>query len=297
VDEILIVLNKIDRVTVGERNEASAFSRNVLERRLQRPVARIYEVSALNRLNNTGDDDDCNALLTDPAQLAAQSGPAMTRSAAERGLNRYSVSLQRSIGERIRALEEPIASSNQRIETLRQPLKEAEQSLRDLGALFAAEQMRLSNVLLARRKQFLREVLPTARAELARECAKVRTAFGPARRREVMALAQAVARRHVVPWLETEEKQTEELYGAVTERFVDLINGLLRRIADGPSEQLSHLPDSLDTEQGFRGSLTLPLSRHARNRATRIATPLRTRRSARRCAFPSPLQFGRGQLP
>ena len=250
--KILIVLNKIDRVSVAERKEASAFARDVLEGRLKRPIARIYEVSALNRLSGSGGDDDWNVLLTDLAELAAKSSQAMTRSAAERGLQRYSASLRRSISERIRALEEPIASSNQRIETLRQTLKEAEQSLRDLGALFAAEQMRLSNVLLARRKQFLREVLPTARAELARECVTVKAAFGPARRREVMFHAQAVARRHVVPWLETEEKQTEELYRTVTERFVNLINSLLRRTAEGPSAQFSHLPDSLDTEQGFR---------------------------------------------
>ena len=79
----------------------------------------------------------------------------MTRSAAERGIRRFSASLQRSIDERVRALREPIANSEQRIANLRQTVSQAEQSLRDLGALFSAEQMRLSMTLLARRKEFL----------------------------------------------------------------------------------------------------------------------------------------------
>src|SRR5271167_1341605 len=58
VDEILIVLNKIDRVSLTERQQASEFATKVLEGRLQRSVGKIYEVSALNRLNNSADADD-----------------------------------------------------------------------------------------------------------------------------------------------------------------------------------------------------------------------------------------------
>ena len=76
--------------------------------------------------------------------------------------------------------------------------------------------------------------------------------FGPARRRELAALAQAIARRHVMPWLDTEETQAEELYGAVTQRFVNLVNGLLQRISEEQGTDISHLPRSLDEEHGFR---------------------------------------------
>ena len=83
-------------------------------------------------------------------------------SAGERGLRRFSDSLQRSIEERVRALKEPIANSEQRIASLRQTVSQAEQSLRDLGVLFSAEQMRLSNTLLARRKKFFTQSFPAA---------------------------------------------------------------------------------------------------------------------------------------
>ena len=252
VDEILIVLNKIDRVSVAERQQASEFATKVLEGRLKRPVGQIYEVSALNRLNNSADADDWNNLIENLKLLASKSGQAMTRSAAERGMRRFSASLQRSIDERVRALKEPIANSEQRIANLRQTVSQAEQSLRDLGALFSAEQMRLSMTLLRRRKEFLKQVLPIARGEFEHETSVVVTAFGPSRRRELMAVAQAVARRHVMPWLDTEETQAEELYGAVTQRFVNLVNGLLQQISEEWTADFSHLPRSLDAEHGFR---------------------------------------------
>ena len=252
VDEILIVLNKIDRVSIDERQQASAFATRVVETRLKRVVGRIYEVSALNRLNNSANADDWNDLIEALSQLASKSGQAMTRSSAERGLRRFSASLQRSIAERVRALTEPLANSEQRIVKLRQTVDQAEQSLRDLGALFSAEQLRLSMTLLARRKEFLTQVLPIARQAFKRETSTVTSSVGPAKRRELAALAQAIARRHVMPWMDTEEAEAEELYGAVTQRFVNLVNGLLQRISEEQGTDISHLPRSLDEEHGFR---------------------------------------------
>jgi len=252
VDEILIVLNKIDRVSAEEQRQASAFASKVVEARLNTPTGRIYEVSALNRLRKSAEGDDWNELIEDLSRLACKSGQAMTRSAAERGVRRFSGALRRSINERVRALTEPIANSEQRIANLRQITGHAEQSLRDLGALFSAEQMRLSMMLLARRKEFQTQVLPVAREEFQRETDSIAINFGPARRRELMTMAQAVARRHVMPWLDAEEAHAEELYSTVTLRFIDLVNGLLQRIAEEQPADFSHLPNSLDGDRGFR---------------------------------------------
>lgn len=252
VDHILVVLNKMDRVSLDERQQAGAFATKMLATRLKKPVERIYEVSALNRLKGSGNNDDWEALTQDLQRLASRSGQDMTRSAAERGVRRFSEFLRRSVEERIRALEEPLENSEQRIANLRQTVSQAEQSLRDLGALFSAEQMRLSNILLARRKQFLRGVFPTAFRELQLEIRSVKTTFGPPLRRELMVIAQGVARRHVMPWLDGEEAHAEELYTSVTQRFVNLVNGLLHKISQEQSTDFAHLPKSLDTEQGFR---------------------------------------------
>ncbi len=252
VDHILIVLNKIDRVSPGERQQAATFASKVLKGRLKKPVGRIYEVSALSHLNHSPNGDDWNILTEDLTRLARSSGQDITRSAAERGLRRFSASLRRSVEERTRALQEPLENSEQRIANLRQTVSQAEQSLRDLGALFSAEQMRLSNTLLARRKQFLREISPTAFKQLQQESSSVKTGFGPALRRELMLMAQTVARRHVMPWLDREEANAEELYITVTQRFVNLVNGLLQRISEEQSAEFAHLPKALDAAQGFR---------------------------------------------
>lgn len=252
VDEIIVVLNKMDRVSASERQQAAAFAMKVLASRLKKPVQRIYEVSALSKLNKLPEQDDWEALVGDLGWLASKSGQEMTRSAAERGSRRFSASLTRSVEERIRALKEPIANSEQRIATLRLTVGQAEQSLRDLGALFSAEQMRLSNTLLARRKEFFRQTLPNAQKEFKAESRAVQTSFGPARRCELMALAQTVARRHVMPCLDAEEAQAEELYNAATQRFVTLVNGLLQHVGETQAADFSHLPRSLDAEQGFR---------------------------------------------
>ena len=67
-----------------------------------------------------------------------------------------------------------------------------------------------------------------------------------------MLMAQTVARRHVMPWLDSEETHAEELYASVTRRFVTLVNGLLQRISEEQSTDFAHLPKAFDTEQGFR---------------------------------------------
>ena len=59
-----------------------------------------------------------------------------------------------------------------------------------------------------------------------------------------MAIAQTVARRHVMPWLDTEETQAEKLYDEITQRFVNLVNDLLRRISEAQAADFSHLPKS-----------------------------------------------------
>src|SRR5271169_308797 len=55
-----------------------------------------------------------------------------------------------------------------------------------------------------------------------------------------------------MPWLDTEETQAGELYSAVTQRFVNLVNGLLQRIYEEQATEFSHFPKSLDAEHGFR---------------------------------------------
>ena len=54
VQDLILVLNKADRATEAERTAAVSFSRQVLEKRLQRPVGPVFEVSASEQLEGRG---------------------------------------------------------------------------------------------------------------------------------------------------------------------------------------------------------------------------------------------------
>ena len=74
----------------------------------------------------------------------------------------------------------PIEESEQRIAAMRTTIAEAERSLHDLSYLFMGDQHRLSDLFLSRRKAFLAEALPQARAEFEKELQNILRRYGRA---------------------------------------------------------------------------------------------------------------------
>jgi hypothetical protein len=252
VRDLVVVLNKADKTSDAERAAATSFTSKVLEKRLGRPVGPIYEISAEDRLENRGPERDWNKLVETLEKLVRESGSNLVRRAGDRGLRRLSEELLTIIQEEKEALSRPIEESELRIQHLRQTLAEAERSLRDLEHLFTAEQHRLSDMFLERRKEFLAAALPNARAEFAAELEKLPRSFGPKFRRDAMHAANMVAVRHVRPWLDAEQAQAEQEYRKVASRFVEIGNGFLRKLAQAGVSELARMPNALDTETGFR---------------------------------------------
>lgn len=58
VQHLILVLNKADRTTDDEREAATGFTLKVLEKRLQRKVGPVFEVSAAERMENRGPERD-----------------------------------------------------------------------------------------------------------------------------------------------------------------------------------------------------------------------------------------------
>jgi GTPase Era involved in 16S rRNA processing len=252
VREILVVLNKSDRVTDAERAAATAFTRKMLDKRLQRPVEDIFEVSAIERLKNSGPTRDWNRLLTSLEQLVTQSGSTLIRRAGQRGVERLSEQVLAIISQERDALLRPLEESEHRIATMRQTLADAERSMRDLGYLFTAEQTRLHDMFLTRRKEFLDSTHPLAHAQLREWIRTAPHGSGPSFRRHVMQEAQEITRARVLPWLQREQEHAEQVYRQATRRFVDLANDFLRRLAEAGMSELSRMPHALDPERGFR---------------------------------------------
>jgi GTP-binding protein EngB required for normal cell division len=252
VQDFIIVLNKADRTTDAERAAAVAFARRQLEKRLQRPVGPLFEISAAEQLEHRGTGRDWGKLTAALDQLVEGSGRRLIRTACERGLQRISEQLLAIFAEERQALQRPIDESERRIAAMRETIADAERSMRELGYLFMAEQRHLSDMFVDRHKAFLARILPEADREFAAALHSGPRIFGPSYRRRLFHEAQEIARRYIVPWLKPEQEEAEKEYRRVALRFVEMANDFLKRLADAGIPELARVPHALDAEGGFR---------------------------------------------
>lgn len=252
VDDLILVLNKADRTTDAERAAAATFTRETLQKRLQRDVGPILEVSAQERAENRGPLRDWNKLSDTLQLLVDRSGRQLVHAACDRGLERLSEQLLAIVGQNRDALRRPVEESERRIALMKQTIAEAERSMRELSFLFMAEQQRLSDALVERHKAFTATALPAASEELQQSLRTISSGFGPSYRRRVMRQAQEIAGQHVVPWLRPEQEEAEKEYRRVASRFVEMGNDFLRKLAEAGIPELARMPHALDAETGFR---------------------------------------------
>ena len=121
VHELILVLNKADRTDESERAEAVVFSRRVLENRLGRSLPAIFQVSALERLENHGPARDWHLLIQTLTSLVGHSGVSLVRAAALRGIRRTADQLLGIVAEERAALQQPIEQSERRTADLQLP--------------------------------------------------------------------------------------------------------------------------------------------------------------------------------
>jgi len=252
VQDLILVINKADRTTDPERAAAVKFTREILEKRLHRPMGEVFEVSAAERMENRGPLRDWEKLLASLHHLVEDSGRNLVRAACDRGLQRLSEQLLAIISEDRDALQRPIEESERRIELMRKTINEAERSMHELSFLFMAEQHRISDLFVERHKQFLRSAWTKSETEFGEGLASVPLGFGPRYRRRVMHLAQEIALRKVMPWLKPEQEEGERQYRAVALRFVEMGNNFLKKLAGAGLSELTRMPHALDPEKGFR---------------------------------------------
>lgn len=250
--ELILVLNKADRTTEAERMAAISFARSLIEKRLQRPVGPVFEVSASERLERRGPARDWENLKAALDRLVWHSGRRLIRAACERGVIRLSEHLLALICEEREAIERPLAESERRIRSLRETIASADCSVRELSFLLMAEQQHLSDIFGVRHRAFLASVLPQAREKFAPRMQETRRATGPAYRRDLMCQAQEIARQYVLPWLQDEERHAEEEYRQMAHRFVQMGSDFLKRLASTGIPELARLPHALDSATGFR---------------------------------------------
>jgi GTP-binding protein EngB required for normal cell division len=250
VHELIVVLNKADRLTDAERQQAIAFARKVLAQRLGKLIGPIFEVSATERLTTGEAARDWLGLEAALATLAANTGAGLIRQAEGRGSALLAQRLLHEITEQHDALLRPVEESERRITLLRTCVADAERALNDLGPLFAAEQKRLSATFKTQWQRFVKDAVPAAHEEFS---AAMRQVGGRRRRvrRQALQLAQDIATRWDDRWRGEAEPAAEQLYRAAAQRFVEVANGFLARRATS-ANALAELPRSVNPEVGFR---------------------------------------------
>jgi hypothetical protein len=252
VQDLILVINKADRTSDPERAAAAKFTREVLEKRLHRPMGEVFEVSAAERMEGRGPLRDWEKLLASLHCLVEDSGRNLVRAACDRGLQRLSEQLLAIISEDRDALLRPIEESERRIELMNETIDEAARSMHELEFLFMAEQHRISDLFVERHKRFFQSAWTESETEFSKELSSVRLGFGPNYRRRVMHLAQEISRRKVMPWLKPEQEEGESQYRAVALRFWEIGNNFLKKLADAGLNELMRMPHAIDPEKGFR---------------------------------------------
>ena len=251
VGALLFVLNKADRVSGEERKAAADFARTVLERRLRRPVGRIFEVSATERMSGDGPMHEWDALQQNLEELARASASSLVRSAADRLSKRIAGQLLAIIDERHTALVAPIEETERRVAALDAVVRDAERSMQELGYLLFAEQQRLARTFEADRDEFLAGAVPAARRDLVVAFPSMRHRWGPTLRRALLARAQEIAREHITPWLAEQQVGAREAYRAAFARFAALGNHFLARLAPTLGIAANQLADRVDPDLDF----------------------------------------------
>lgn len=257
VRHFTFVLNKADRVSEADLEQAVGFSSRIITNRLGQRAAgmlagRILVVSALEQLQGVRHRPDWDALVAGLRELAERSGRALVRDAVRRGVARVRDRLLAIVHEEIAVLTRPLNESEARLRRLTERTEAAERALVDLGPLLSAEQSRLMRTFGDRRTAFLGDAAPVA-ARLLSE--RLRVAIGPNQagsRSRTLAIAQEVARATVEPWLSESERAADEAYRAVAARFVGLTNQLLRDLRDADAYAQSVLPEDIAPEEHLR---------------------------------------------
>jgi GTP-binding protein EngB required for normal cell division len=237
VGDIVVVLNKADRLSAHDVGEAVSFTEEVLGDSIGSLASPVFQVSASERLGLGRATRDWATLEERLRALTAGSRDRLLAEARRRTVGRVSQRLLAEIAERDLALRRPIGETEARVARLRDVLGAADRSLADLSYLLIAAEADLARSFEKRREAFEQEALGTARARLdAWVATHVRTVPTGRLRRVAYDEARALALRTIEAWLPDVEPAAEALYGGATRRFVALANDfLVRMTADAPA--------------------------------------------------------------
>ena len=162
----MVVLNKADQSSPEQLREIIEFTRTTVEKALARPIPKILEISALERLNQQLPTRDWPVLESHFTRLSSHARQHLVDTAGLRSIRRLSRRLDAELAQRDDALRKPIEEIEARVVRLRAVLDDLDRSLIDLRFLFDAVEADLGRQFERYRTQFFTETVPGLQARL-----------------------------------------------------------------------------------------------------------------------------------
>lgn len=251
VREIVYVLNKADRLSEPDLDEACAFTARVLAEKLGCPIPQILRVSVAERLAGSAMTRDWPMLTRVFERLSRQSGADLVAAAESRGVRVLGERLRRAVDQATEALRRPLEATEARLAELGRCVEAAEHSLGDLSYLLRGERERLAKTFSERRERFLERALQAASFELSQEIDSLREGRASFRRTAIDR-AQRIGRLWLDRWRTEEEPIAEEAFRNTSRRFIELADEFLEHLSAAGDRSLGALPQPLCAELRFR---------------------------------------------
>ncbi len=245
VDDIVVLLNKADLHSASERAEGARFAERIASDALGRPLGRIFEVSARERIAGTGPPRDWDALEERLVTMARKSGSDLIRRAETRGTRLIGDRLLARVEEREAALRRPLEESEARSARLARAIAKAERFLDDLAHRLLAVEQRVAHDLEREADEFLRNNLSAALAGFDAALDSAAVGSGGLRAWAVMT-AGKIAERRLEHWRrEAEPLVAERLRNGIA-RLVTTVNDVQADMARfEPALRLPSLGDEV----------------------------------------------------
>ncbi len=256
VKDVLLVLNKADRLSDDDIREARAFTSEILAKRANLTGSTLYALSALDRLRKQGPERDWPLFVLRLQELAQNGGARLVEQAAARGFASLIDRLHRHVREEREALLRPVDESERRLDELRRCATEAEQSLVELTHLFNAEQQKLARRFDDERMRFIERALPQVAKILDQKLAQTSLQRGPQLRKSAFDEAYVITQDLVRSWMLEQRPYVEREFAGVTERFTEQANAFLERLRSSGQLPADALPEKLVPETGLRARST-----------------------------------------
>jgi predicted GTPase len=231
IGELIVVLNKADRFDDDARRVAREFAEQAISRRLGMPARSILEVSATERLANTGPVRDWEELIVRLNNLATARRDDLVRSAHARGARRIVEECLVEIAEMSHAIYRPVAETEARLERLQDNVAHA--AFDGLNLNFAIEQERraVRHHFAERQSEYLADTAERISYRVARSVEYAEATPKTTLRNYALGLAREAARRELMDWLEVEAKGISTRDEVFASRLVNRANDALAWLA------------------------------------------------------------------